>query len=143
MESTVVLWHSHPHNIFVFCFIYIYNTITFKILFFSILPGAFQEDTQSLHTSLHFQPRELNHEHGCFFVVVQIFCSKKNSNIFFFYIFRLFSKNSLTRAGVFQILNLLRKQQYWLQTKYKITRHTRIFTCDMPIAYCDQRRTRF
>ena len=82
------------------------------------------------HISLHFQPREWIMST----VVVQIFSSEKIIFFLFtFILFRLFSKN-FRWLGRVQILNLLRNFFFFLQTKYKITRHTRTFICDMPIA---------
>ena len=67
-------------------------------------------------------------------VVVQIFSSEKIIFFFvYFHSFQTFLKEfSLTRAG--PNFEFASKFFFFLQTKYKITRHTRTFICDMPIA---------
>ena len=82
----------------------------------------------------HFSPfstARTNHEHGC---CTNLFFRKKSFFLFvYFHSFQTFLKEfSLTRAG--PNFEFASKFFFFLQTKYKITRHTRTFICDMPIA---------
>ena len=82
----------------------------------------------------HFSPfstARINHEHGCCY---KSFLQKNYYFFVYLHSFQTFLKEfSLTRAGPnFEFASNF--FFFFLQTKYKITRHTRTFICDMPIA---------
>ena len=85
--------------------------------------------TQSLHTFLSIFNRE---NKSWARLLYKSFLQKNYFFFVYFHSFQTFLKEfSLTRAGPnFEFASKF----FFLQTKYKITRHTRIFTCDMPIA---------
>ena len=147
MESTVVLWHSHPHTIFFVLFhIYIYCIYNnhFWNTFFSILPGALKKIDKLaslldnapnyLHIWVRY-PKEMDlyytvithislhfqpREQIMSTVVVQIFSSEKKLFFFLFtfILFRLFSKN-FRWLGRVQILNLLRNFFFFCKQNIK------------------------
>lgn len=131
------LWYCdiHIHTIFFVSYNYLQS-----LLKYSFTPFCLGPKRHALYTHLSIFNRENKSWARLLFCCCTNFAQKNFS--FFLQTFPgLFSKNSLTRAG--PNFEFASKAQQWLQTKYKITRLTRIFTCDMPIAYCDQRRTRF
>ena len=151
---------TSTQNIFCFVsYIYIYCIYNnhFWNTFFSILPGALKKIDKlvslldNAHNYLNIwvrYPKEMD----LYTVITHIFLSIFNrenkswarllyksflqKNYFFFVYFHSFQtflkEFSLTRAG--PNFEFASKFFFFLQTKYKITRHTRTFICDMPIA---------